>query len=119
MNPKPIIIFAAVLLLTVGVAAAVVYIKSNNVNVNPQATPTPTPSPTLTLTANTTTPLVGESIRLQAVISTHQQGIAVTFYANGTPAYTSGTNSEGIAIYETAPLSSTTPLIYYADCNLP
>jgi hypothetical protein len=120
MNSKTKV--ALVLLLVVALPFAAVYavtqLGSNPITIVPQPTPTPTPSPTIQLTVNTTTPYIGESVRFQAVISTHQQGIAVLFYRNETLMSTIPSDSEGIAVYIT-PVFGTDQFTYTANCTLP
>jgi hypothetical protein len=120
MNKATVAAIALIVILaTVVCVYAVTTIISNPINITPQPTPSPSPSASLTLTSNTTTPRIGESIQLTAILSSHQQGIAITFNLNGTAAYTSGTNSEGIAYYTTAPFGNTNTATYTATCTIP
>ena len=116
-NRTYIIIAVLTLLLFVGAAFAVNTLTSNTVTVNPQPTPTPTPSPTLVLASNTTTPYIGDAIKLTATLSTHQPGIAVTFYMGSANIGIAATDGNGNAVLETDPLAAGTKT-FYASCTI-
>lgn len=65
-------------LATVLIAYAATQIWSNTVTITPVALPT------LTLTANTTTPMVTETVKFTATLSNSASGVIVNFYRNGT-----------------------------------
>jgi hypothetical protein len=95
---KIIIVFLAAILITLTVTAAGIYasyvMKSNSLK------GTPTAQATLTLSANSTSPVVGDTLMLIAHVSDNSTGIPITLTNNdvavGTPI---DTDSEGNAVF--------------------
>lgn len=139
MNQKILAIIIVVLvasLVVAGVVIAASVLWSNPVTVTPQLNPTPTPTPTpspspspsptpivytLNLDVNTTTPFIGEAIKLTATITPITEGVTVTFYKNNVLIAESGatTNAGGVAEYVTPTITGITPKVYNATCTIP
>lgn len=134
---KAVIIIVAIALLisaAIAIAASQLTVTSNDsepitpISPPPSTSPTATTEPTvtateytLTLAWNTTTPFLGESVQFTATLNPSVENVTVFFYRK-TPTQAllgnASTNQDGIAVFDTAPLTGTASKVYVANCTL-
>jgi len=66
-------------------------------------------------TTNSTAAIIGDTIQITTVLSTHEEGFQVTFKENGDIIGSAYTNDQGQAIYNRV-MTSTGTFVYIAEC---